>query len=142
MFYQYESIGSFYEKYLFFIHKKLNRKKFLRAAKVQQGSFAEGMFSRMYDFITSEAIDLKREYEKYYGKEYRSFQEFLRKKMNITERMIENIMKTLEKKPELILYRKDWSTYGNYNIGTFILSDEIQEKIEKTLMMEDLTNEN
>lgn len=136
MFYQYES-GSYEGKYFLYIHKNLTKKKFIKKADVGKNSFAEQLFERIYDFITSELIDLKREYEKYYSREYDNFKMFLDKKFNIPKSMIEKFQDYEKKHPNLILYRKDWATYGNYNIGTFILSNEMKDRIDNILIVEE-----
>ncbi len=136
MIYQFET--GFYEgKYFLYIHRKLTKKKFLKRSKVVKNTYAERLILMIYDFLNSELVDLRREYKKFYSMEYDNFKIFLERKLNIPISMILELEDYEKRHPQLKLYRKEWGTYGNHNIGTFILSNEMKERIEKILTMED-----
>jgi hypothetical protein len=62
-------------KSLLLVNKKLTKEIFLAKTGALDG-YSLNMFSRMYDSITSELIDVEREFEKYYSFEYKSFEQF------------------------------------------------------------------
>ena len=74
-------------KSLLLINKRLTKKIFISKTEAKKG-YSLAMFSKMYDCIFSELINLDREFKKYYSFEYNSIENFLRKKYNIKEKQL------------------------------------------------------
>lgn len=89
-----------YSKSLLMINKNLTKEIFIQKTGARDG-YSLNMFSRMYDSITSELIDIEKEFDKYYSFEYNSFEQFLYKKYNLKSKHIKDLLK--EKKEILIV---------------------------------------
>lgn len=79
-------------KSLIVVDRCLTKELFMQGAGIKQGKYAEDMFSRMYDWIFSEAIYLEDVFERYYKPEYRDFRDFLYKKYIIPNETFDTIM--------------------------------------------------
>ena len=121
-------------EFMFLMKKSMNKEKFLIAAGAVRG-YAKEMFSRMYDSLSSETIDIITEYEIYYKIEYDSLGKFLYRKYNLSHRMVTQIMDQLKKEPDLRLYRIIDRSYLNGQIRNFMSEDPMVERIEKILLM-------
>ncbi len=89
------------------------------------------MFYRIYDFIYSELIDLKKEYEKYYSIEYDTYENFMYHKLNIEYYVIESVKQKLKENKSLrLFYKPDELSYGDSgSIYNFVFSEEMEERI-------------
>lgn len=123
----------FYKSFLL-LSSKLTKEIFLDKAGVKDG-YSLQMFSKMYDSIFSELINVEKEYETYYSTEYRSLESFLFKKYNLKEKDVELIMNEKEKNPDCYLYRKDDNSYGDYGLVQFTFSDVMYDRIVDILML-------
>ncbi|MCC5613195.1 hypothetical protein LC612_42585 [Nostoc sp. CHAB 5834] len=121
-------------KSLLLINKNLNKEIFIRRIGVKDG-YSLRMFSRMYDSVTSELIDVDEEYKKYYSFEYESIEHFLYRKLNLRQDHIEELMNERKDNPDCTLYRKDDNSYGDYGISRFAFSDTMYERIMEILML-------
>src|SRR5271169_2297798 len=81
-----------YSKSLFVINRLLTKDIFLEKAGIEQGKYAEQMFTRIYDCIFSELINIEDQYQKYYKIEYSSLAVFLYQKYCIEQILINEIM--------------------------------------------------
>jgi hypothetical protein len=79
-------------KSLIVIDRRLTKEMFLKNAGIKQGRYAEDMFSRMYDWIFSEARNLDDVFEKYYKPEYEDFRDFLYKKYTLSINIIDKLL--------------------------------------------------
>lgn len=77
--------------YFFFVKKPIITSKywFLRKLKIKKRSYIAITFSKIYDFFCNNAINLNKEYKKYYQKEYLSLEEYLQQKHNLFKDEIE-----------------------------------------------------
>lgn len=130
-----------YYKSLMLINNKLTKEIFLKMAGAKEG-YSLAMFSRMYDSITSELINVDLEFEKYYSFEYESLEQFLYKKYNIRADYINELMKERKFNPECGLYRTDDHSYGDYGIAQFTFSDIMFERVMNLLMLKNQSHEN
>jgi hypothetical protein len=121
-------------KSLLLINKNLTKEIFIEKAGVQDG-YSLRMFSRMYDSITSELIDLDEEYKKYYSFEYNSMEKFLYRKYNLKEEDILDLMEERKNNPDCLLYRKDDNSYGDHGIAQFTFSDIMYDRVMDILML-------
>jgi len=137
MIYNYDDFGQFF----IIIDKNLTKEIFLTNVKVEQGSFAEDMFSRIYDSIFSELINLEEEFEKYYSIEYKSIQHFLFQKFCFPSDVIKDFF-SLKSQSEsyCIFYKHEKDSYGDYSITRYAFSDEMYEKVTSTLLLKDYEN--
>jgi hypothetical protein len=85
--YNYDSYKS-----LIVVDRRLTKEIFLQNAGIKQGGYAEDMFSRMYDWIFSEATYLEDVFEKYYKPEYEGFRDFLYKKYTLPNKIINEML--------------------------------------------------
>jgi len=122
-------------KSLLLVNKNLTKEIFLTKAEAKDG-YAQNMFSRMYDSITSELINLDVEYDKYYSFEYPTLEHFLYRKYNLNEEDLANLIDERKKYPECILYRKDDLAYGgNGELTTFAFSETMYDRVMEILML-------
>ena len=65
-------------KHLFFTKSSgFTKLNYLKLANVKKGSYAESIIAKQFDLLFTYAIDLNKEYEKYYAVEFSSFTAFL-----------------------------------------------------------------
>ena len=130
-----------YNKSLLFINKNLTEEIFIEKAGVQNG-YSLKMFSKMYDSITSELIDVEQEYKKYYLFEYNTLEKFLYKKYNLKEEDVVELMKEQKNNPDFLLYRKNDNSYGDYGITQLAFSDTMYDRVMEILTLKNSNNEN
>ena len=121
-------------KSLLLINKNLTKEIFLEKSGAQNG-YSLNLFSRMYDSVTSELINVDFEFEKYYSFEYESIEQFLYRKYNIEENEIDELMQFRKDNPDCILYRKDDASYGDYGIPQFMFSESMYDRIIEVLTL-------
>lgn len=135
-------LGYDFYKSLLLINKNLTKGIFIEKAGVQDG-YSLRMFSRMYDSVTSELIDVDKEYKKYYSFEYSSIESFLYRKYNLKEKHIVELMEERKNNPDCLLYRKDDNSYGDYGIAQFTFSDTMYDRVMEILTLKTIqANEN
>ena len=137
MIYNYDDFGHFF----IVIDKNINKDIFISKVKVNVGTYAEDLFSRIYDSIFSELINLEEEFEKYYSIEYNSIQQFLFRKFCIPTDIIEEffLLKS-QKKSYCIFYKNEKDSYGDYSIIRYAFSEEMYDKIMNVLLLKDYEN--
>lgn len=121
-------------KSLLLVNKNLTKEIFIEKSGAGNG-YSLDMFSRMYDSITSELIDVEREFDKYYSFEYKSIEQFLYRKYNIKAEHIKELMEEKSSNPECIIYRKDDNSFGDYGIGTFTFSETMYDRVTNIIML-------
>lgn len=131
-------LGYDFYKSLLLINKNLTKEIFIEKSGVQDG-YSLRMFSRMFDSITSELIDVDKEYKKYYSFEYYSIESFLYRKYNLKEKHIVELMEERKNNPDCLLYRKDDNSYGDYGITQFTFSDTMYDRVLEILMLKNET---
>ena len=127
-----------FSKSLLLINKNLTKENFIERAGVKDG-YSLNMFSRMYDSVTSELIDVDIEYKKYYSFEYGSLEQFLYRKYNLKGKYIDELMEERKNNPDCILYRKDDSSYGDYGISQFTFSETMYDRVMEIIMLKKST---
>ncbi len=124
----------FYKSFLL-INKNLTKNIFIEKTGAKSG-YSLNMFSRMYDSITSELIDVEWEYKKFYSFEYKTLEQYLYRKYNIKEEYIIELMEVRRSNPDCVLYRMDELSYGgNGDLNTFAFSETMFERISEILML-------
>ncbi|MEC4086234.1 hypothetical protein [Myroides odoratimimus] len=121
----------FYKSF-WILNPNLTKEYFLIKVGARDG-YAKNMFSRIYDCIFSELIDVEEEYEKYYSFEYESFAYYLYKKYNLKVEDIEELIHQINTFPNCRIYRKDDHSYGDYKVPQFITSEIMYDRIIKIL---------
>ena len=71
----------------------------MKTLGVKKKTFAGNMISRMYDYYFQGAINFRREYRKYYRKEFCSVEKFIEEHFNIKEGNRPNIGFEIIKNP-------------------------------------------
>lgn len=68
------------EAFLYYIKTKKNSNlnSFLKMAQVKKGSYAARIVEKMFNRYAKYAVSLKKEYHKYYSKEFDSFSDYLK----------------------------------------------------------------
>lgn len=59
------------------------KRRVMKAMGVKKNTFAGNMISRVYDYYFQGAINFRREYKKYYQKEFCSLEKFIEERFNI-----------------------------------------------------------
>lgn len=134
MTYNHDEFGHFF----IVLDNRINKELFINLAGGKENSFSSDIFSRMYDSVFSELINLEEMYEKYYKIEYSSFEQFLYKKYCVPAETIDE-MKTLTSKRESyqVFFKKSFYAYGDYGITRFVFSDDMYEKVMNILLLKD-----
>lgn len=69
---------------VYFRRKKIPRKsQVLKKLGVRKNTFAGNMVSRVYDYYFDGAVNFRKEYQRYYRKEFSSVKEFIEEHFNI-----------------------------------------------------------
>ncbi len=70
--------------FIFFPIDKIPRKRIvMKTLGVRKKTFAGDMISRMYDYYFDGAVDFKKEYKRFYSKEFDSLEDFIEEHYNI-----------------------------------------------------------
>jgi hypothetical protein len=128
-------------KSILLVDSRLNKEIFLEYAAARSG-YALEMFSRMYDSITSELINLEKQFCDYYAFEYITLERFLYIKYNIEEADIEKIMQEKQANSHCVVYKRKDYAYGDYGLDDFAFSDPMYERIRDILLMKFDKHEN
>lgn len=75
-------------KIYFIKNNNMKKSNFLKKFCVKKNSYYYKLYSRLYDYIIGENINLYKEYRKYYKKEYTSYDEFLLEHHNIPKSIL------------------------------------------------------
>ena len=127
MIYKYCTEGVF-DYYFLVLRKRCSRKKFLEKIKVGKDSYAESIFIRIYDTLISEVVDIRKEFKKYYYKEYKNIKDFLYKKYNVDDiNLIDILIQKIENGCQVFYAEKDSSM--DFPISQLIFSDTMLEKL-------------
>lgn len=122
---------SIYQKFFLIIDKKYSTNQFLRVAGVEENSYAGRLIKRIYDCLRIGNVNVIDEYNKYYLPEYSDLGDFLYRKYNCSKSTIEIILKGIDK--DKILEYGNLESGGDYNLGQFIMSEQILDKINEFL---------
>ncbi|GHU69036.1 hypothetical protein FACS189413_07210 [Bacteroidia bacterium] len=114
-------------KSLIVIDRRLTKELFLQNAGIKQGRFAENMFSRMYDWIFSEATYLEDAFEKYYTPEYADFREFLYKRYIIPCDFINKILAVKSENENYTIIDVDELGSGDSGFVYLVFENEMDE---------------
>jgi len=120
--YKYDSYKS-----LIVIDRRLTKELFLQKAGIKQGRFAEDMFSRMYDWIFSEATYLEDVFDKYYKPEYADFREFLYKKYMIPHDIIDKMLSVKSENENYTIIDVDELSSGDSGFCYLVFENEMDE---------------
>jgi len=129
---------------LIVVDRRLTKDFFMQKAGIKQGKYAEDMFSRMYDWIFSEATYLEDVFEKYYKPEYRDFRDFLYKKYIIPDETLNEIMKEKNSNENYTIIDFDELSSGDNGFIGLVFDNGMDEpynmydKIIKLLLMKEL----
>lgn len=125
-----------YEAYhsLIVTNKNLTKDVFLKQAGVINGYSAE-LFSRIYDAIFSEAINVEDLYNTYYSVEYKDIREFLYLKFCINDKELDRIFNVKNECDNNIIIAIDDLSYGKSTIIVFAFSDSMYERMTNILLM-------
>lgn len=121
-------------RYLIFAHKDLDVDYFIRKSGATSG-YALELFTRIYNSLMSESMDVNYLYENYYKEEYPTFESFIYKYYELDEDIVNEIMNELRSSPEIRLYDYNALSVGE-NFDDFITSDELGSRFDKLLRME------
>ena len=121
-------------RYLIFAHKDLDIDYFTRKSGATSG-YALELFTRIFNSLMSESMDVSYLYETYYKEEYPTFESFILKYYELEEDIVKEIMDELHAFPEIRLYDYNALSVGE-NFDDFITSDELESRFDKLLRME------
>lgn len=81
-----------FNNFLFFNKSEVGtRRRLLRKYKVRMGSYAGKVLLRIYNSYFGNATSIKREYLRYYKKEFRTYEEYLICRFNMPEDLAKRI---------------------------------------------------
>jgi len=114
-------------KSLIVVDRRLTKEIFLRNAGIQSGKYAEDMFSRMYDWIFSEATYLEDVFEKYYKPEYTDLRDFLYKKYTLSYKVIDEMFAIKAENENYTIIDVDELSSGDGNFIHLVFENEMEE---------------
>jgi len=109
------------EKIYFIKTKGLNKSAFRKYLGVRRKTYMDNVMVRLFSYYYSNATSLKKEYRKYYKKEFATFEEFLSQKHNLTPNEIERLLENA--------YYKDLSIVPDYDIAELMNDDTISSAV-------------
>lgn len=124
---------------IYFRQKNIPRKRqVMKKMGVKRNTFAGNMISRIYDYYFQGAINFRREYKKYYRKEFPSVEKFIQEHYNIkldaarklaegNYSMKECSRRSIERNIETLNYDKEFKSAFSKAVGG--LEDEDQDGI-------------
>lgn len=77
------------DKIFFIKNNDMERKDFLKMFNVKYNSYLYHLYSRLYDYIIGNCINLYEEFHNYYIKEYSNFETFLSEHYNVPDELID-----------------------------------------------------
>lgn len=85
-----------FDRYIFFDKKQIGTiNRMLRHYGVRKNSYAGGVIVRLYNYYFGNSIDVKKEFKKYYYKEYdKNYNEYLQCHFDMPERLSSVISKS------------------------------------------------
>lgn len=97
-----EPESHFRHSYLLCLRAPIDQVAFLRRAKVNPGSYAGDLISRLHDGIFRRSLELKSDYEKYYAVEYSTFAKYARKRFLFPAGVVNSISSEFSKSRQII----------------------------------------
>ncbi|EHP48116.1 hypothetical protein [Odoribacter laneus] len=132
-----------YDSYrmLILVNQRLTKQIFLHKINVKKGSSAEELFSRMYDWLFSEAKFIEHDFEKYYKVEYNNFEDFLLKRYCVDKEIIKEFMSMKAINKDYILIDVDVLSYGDTGFMDLVFSEENENKFINLLLLNENENQ-
>lgn len=132
-----------YDSYrmLILVNQRLTKQIFLHKINVKKGSAAEELFSRMYDWLFSEAKFIEHDFEKYYKVEYNNFEDFLLKRYCVDKEIIKEFMSMKAINKDYILIDVDVLSYGDTGFMDLVFSEENENKFINLLLLNENENQ-
>lgn len=119
------------------LNRKLKLETFLTLTGAEKG-YAREMFTRMYEGIFSELIDLESERLRFYGFEYNSLEQYLYRKFNLPEEDIGALMKMKAECEDYGIFRTDDLAYGDSGVNQLAFSEMMNNRIDDILLLKTL----
>lgn len=116
------------------VNKDINKEYFLNRAGAKAG-YAKSMFSRIYDSIFSEAINLEDVFERYYAIEYKDIYEFLYNRYCLSRTIVNKIRELKQNNADNVIIAFDELNYGDPGIVEFAFSESMYDRITQILLM-------
>jgi hypothetical protein len=92
------------------------RQRMLQRAKVVPGSYAYRLIDELHAAIFVQSLDLKAEYEAYFAREYRSFDEYLRRRERLPAAVVAALTREFDASSGMYRFQPSYSflsdTYG------------------------------
>lgn len=83
-----------FSHYIFFNRKNVgSKRKLAKIYKVKLNSYAGRVVERIYNYYFGDSIKIKKEYKRYYRKEYNSCEDFLICRFNMSRELAKKILK-------------------------------------------------
>lgn len=126
----------YYDMYkcILLVNKNINKEWFLEKAGTKNG-YARDMFSRLFDSIFAESMDVIKIYRKYYRQEFDSWEDMLYYKYCIPKDMIKFFHDALKENHNLTIIDFDTLSYGEI-VDDFLFSDKLRDRIQKLIIMD------
>ena len=109
------------DKIFFIKTSDMSKKNFLKLFFVKKRTYLYQLYSRLYDYIAGNSINLYEEYKNYYANEYDTFDSFLLEHYNLPK----DLVKIFNKKNSFYKYKD----IGNEQPLYSLLMDETIKKI-------------
>lgn len=103
--------------------------EFIYKAGVEKGKYAGELIVNIYRTLTTNLIDLKYQFNKYYIKEYDSFSDFLYHKYLIDEYVLDYLYDFITQEDKT-LYFSDFTWNTGYNLASLLNENE---KVKETI---------
>ena len=122
---------------LLVVDKRLTKDLFIKMAGVQKGKYAADMFSRMYDWIFSEAVYVEDDYKQFYEVEYPNLENFIYKKYCVSNGSLKKMLQLKAENENYIIIAFDELSTGYGGFIDFAFSDELYDRFINFLLMKE-----
>jgi hypothetical protein len=122
-------VKKFGQNYFLIIDKNFSVQQLIETAEVEKNRYAGRLIKRIYDCLRAGNVNVIDEYNKYYALEYSGLSEFLYRRYNCSDSIIKIILENMN--DDKVLELGDAYSGGDYNLGHFIMSEEILHRLNK-----------
>jgi hypothetical protein len=117
--------SSFDHSYIICLNGVVDEATLMRRAMVKPGTYAGDLLMNLHDAIFRRSFELKREYAEYYAVEYATFDEFVRKRLLLSQEVIGKLSAEFARSSRVIYFNSCYC---------FLEEDYGREFLEKLLV--------
>ncbi len=114
--------------YIIVLDKQFSKEEFIRKLGANKDSFAGKIISQIYDVLMKNAEDFKRDYEKYYSKEFDSFEVYLENKQNYQQATIDRVINAYKDGKTVLIGKLD--SAGEVPMESYLCLEDFEINVD------------